>query len=112
MQIDIPEQKRIIKFYGEQAQTVIFCEECAELRQAISKNYRARSFPATFKERETARNNLTEEISDVLIIIKQLQELYDISDHDIETIIAQKYKRQEERINAEIHRRSYGREER
>ena len=41
----------------------------------------------SFKERETARNNLTEEISDVLIIIKQLQELYDISDHDIETII-------------------------
>ena len=112
MHIEIPELKRIIKFYGEQAQTVIFCEECAELIQAISKNYRARHFPATFNERENARNNLTEEISDVLMVIREIQELYDISDYDLQEVIAKKYKRQEERINAEINRRNCGREER
>ena len=37
MHIEIPELKRIIKFYGEQAQTVIFCEECVELIQLQDK---------------------------------------------------------------------------
>ena len=58
MVFNIPSQRHIIDFYGEQSQALIHAEECAELIQAISKNHRVRSNPATIYERELAHLNL------------------------------------------------------
>ena len=99
----IPDQTQIIKFYGEQNQSVVGMEECAELIQAISKVYRASTCAAMDK----ARLNLIEEVADVLICIQQLMEMYKIEEAEIQEIIDKKCKRQEERVNAEIKRQGY-----
>ena len=96
MKIEIPEQKKVISTYGPKAQTVIHCEECAELIQAISKMHRIRLAEADDKD---AYYNLVEEMADVLIIIAQLKEIYGISDSEIQKLVDFKCARQEARIN-------------
>ena len=58
-------------------------EECAELIQAISK----------MKRGIDAKDNLVEEIADVLICIEMLKQLYNVLDLDIESWIMQKQQR-------------------
>ena len=70
-------------------------EECAELAQAASKMRRAVN---TGNDTEAARYNLIEEAADVLICIRQMQELYGISDHDIQVMVDRKCRRQEARL--------------
>ncbi|GAA0102590.1 hypothetical protein UT300012_33050 [Paraclostridium bifermentans] len=53
--------------------TLIAMEECSELIQAISKAKRGK----------LNKNNLTEEIADVLICIHWLQKIYNITMEDI-----------------------------
>ena len=59
-----------IKHYGEEAQSIVCMEECAELIQAISKELRGKS----------DRMHLAEEIADVLICIEILKQIYGITD--------------------------------
>ena len=66
-------------------------EECSELIQAISKCKRYGCV-------DKYRDNLIEEIVDVLIIINELQLIYDISDNDIENIKNTKMDRMDYRI--------------
>ena len=63
---DIPDQMPVIKLYGEEVQHVVAMEECSELTQAISKNYRAQNLPNTCETRDKARLNLIEEAADVI----------------------------------------------
>ncbi|MBR3143255.1 MAG: hypothetical protein IKF09_08940 [Clostridiales bacterium] len=105
MKIEIPEQKKVISTYGPKAQTVIHCEECAELIQAISKMHRIRLAEADDKD---AYYNLVEEMADVLIIIAQLKEIYGISDSEIQKLVDFKCARQEARINESDRRVSAG----
>ena len=109
-QIEIPEQKTVIDCYGKDTQAIVHCEETAELIHAISKLYRVTNSPATYAERDNARLNLIEEIADTLISIKQMIEMYEISEQALQDVIDKKCKRQEERVNAELSRRNYGRE--
>ena len=109
-QLNIPEQKPVIDCYGKDTQAVVHCEETAELIHAISKLYRVTHAPATYSERDNARLNLIEEIADTLISIKQMIEMYEISEQTLQDVINTKCKRQEERINAELSRRNCGRE--
>lgn len=95
MWIDIPDQKKVIARYGADAQAMIHMEECAELIQAASKMRRAVN---TGSETDAAHYNLIEEAADVLICIKQMQEIYGITDHDIQIIVDRKCRRQEERL--------------
>lgn len=66
----------------------ISMEECSELIQAISKSKRGKS----------NKNNLTEEIADVLICIDWLKEIYQIEDSDLNNIKLFKQQRIEERL--------------
>jgi predicted house-cleaning noncanonical NTP pyrophosphatase (MazG superfamily) len=95
MWINVPEQKRVIARYGADAQAMIHAEELAELIQSVSKMRRAVN---TGSETDAARYNLIEEIADTLICIKQMQEIYGVSDHDIQVMVDRKCRRQEARL--------------
>lgn len=95
MWINVPEQKRVIARYGADAQAMIHAEELAELIQSVSKMRRAVN---TGSETDATRYNLIEEIADTLICIKQMQEIYGVSDHDIQVMVDRKCRRQEARL--------------
>ena len=95
MWISIPDQSKVITRYGADAQAMVHMEECAELIQAASKMRRV----TNAREDDTAaRFNLLEETADVLICIKQMQEMYGFTDHDIQQMVDKKCKRQEARL--------------
>ena len=96
MNVNIPRQGKVVGFYGEDAQSMVHCEECAELIQAISKMRRVRN---AGKDDCEAYYNLVEEIADVLICMEQMRVMYEISDHEIQGFIDKKCQRQEERMN-------------
>ena len=72
-----------INYYGEEIQSTVCMEECAELIQAISKAKRGK----------INQNNMTEEIADVLICIDILKQIYNITDPQIEDWVEYKQKR-------------------
>ena len=83
--------ERNIQYHGIEQETTIAMEDCSELIKAISK---CKRYGCVDKYRE----NLIEEIADVLIIINELQLIYDISDNDIENIKKYKIDRMDYRI--------------
>ena len=83
--------ERNIQYHGIEQETTIAMEECSELIQAISKCKR-------YGFVDKHRDNLIEEIADVLIIINELQLIYDISNDDIENIKKYKIDRMDYRI--------------
>lgn len=76
--------------YGIENQSTVCMEECAELIQAISKAKRGK----------IDKDNMTEEIADVLICIEMLKQMYGISSSDIDRWIGQKQAREVERMGA------------
>ena len=86
--------EKAIKHYGAKIQMGVACEESAELIQAISKCLR-------YKDDIEARNNLVEEIADVLIMIDQLKIIMNIKDYEIECYRRYKLDRLERRIENE-----------
>jgi NTP pyrophosphatase (non-canonical NTP hydrolase) len=80
---------RSILYYGEEKQSTVCMEECAELIQAISKAKRGK----------INRDNMIEEIADVLICIEMLKQMYMISDEKINKWIEKKQEREAERIS-------------
>ena len=83
--------ERNIKYNGVEQETTIAMEECSELIQAISK---CKRYGCINKYRE----NLIEEMTDVLIMIDELKMIYQISDVDISDIRQYKMNRQSYRI--------------
>lgn len=77
-----------IQHYGKNNQSTVCMEECAELIQAISKAKRGK----------INRDNMIEEIADVLICIEMLKQMYMISDEKINKWIEKKQAREAERI--------------
>ena len=95
MNVTVPDQTRVIRHYGPDAQALVHCEELGELIQSISKVRRA--------EREgwdhsAARVHLIEEMADGDICLEQLRELDDIRDWELQYEINRKCMRQEERM--------------
>lgn len=82
---------RIITRYGHWNQLVMMIEEMSELTKELCKNYRG----------VENKQEITEEIADVLVMIDQLKIMYDISDMHIDYIKMQKVKRTLERIEGE-----------
>jgi len=80
--------KNAIQKYGEKAQTIVAMEEMSELIKECSKAYRG----------ELNRKNMIEEIADVLIMIDQLKEIYNLTDYDINDIINMKLLRLNHRV--------------
>lgn len=89
-----------IQHYGKNNQSTVCMEECAELIQAISKAKRGK----------INRDNMIEEIADVLICIEMLKQMYMISDEKINKWIEKKQAREVKRISQnellQLHRQS------
>lgn len=78
-----------IRKYGKEIQSIVCMEECSELIQAVSKCLRGKP---------DATDNLAEEMADVTICLHMLQEMYGITDAQLEEWIARKTARQYERM--------------
>ncbi|NMM93915.1 hypothetical protein [Bifidobacterium oedipodis] len=75
--------------HGPTMMSVICMEENAELIQAISKMLRGKD----------ARANLVEEMADTQICHHLLQEMYGISDREVQEVIVQKTLREQQRMH-------------
>ena len=80
--------KKSIEHYGKDVQSTVCMEECAELIQAISKEKRGKS----------DKENLAEEMADVIICIEMLKQIYDITEDEIYSWVINKQERTIERI--------------
>lgn len=98
MKLNIQDQTNIIVHYGVSSQLGIAQEECAELIQAISKIARGKNNPDGYFE---LKDHLVEEMADVIVCINQLQQMFDISDKQLEMEINVKINRQLKRIENE-----------
>ena len=97
--INNQDQIDIIEHYGIDNQLGIHMEECAELIQAVSKLNRGwRANDDYFK----ARDQVAEEIADVIVCISQLQIILGLDDEDIEQIVKAKLRRQKGRMLTEM----------
>lgn len=93
--------KETMNRYGIERQSLVAMEELSELQKAISKlvrNPEEKTKPLEFKG---LRNNLIEEMADVIICMDQLKEYYKIKASDIQTIIDSKQARQRRRLEEE-----------
>lgn len=77
-----------VDHYGEEIQSTVCMEECAELIQAISKMIRRND-----ELSEEDYDHLEEEVADVLICIETLKQIYSIPDLNIKEWIDRKQKR-------------------
>ena len=75
---------RSILYYGEEKQSTVCMEECAELIQAISKMIRRNG------ELSEKDHDHLEEVADVLICIEMLKQMYMISEDKINKWIEKK----------------------
>ena len=87
-EVEYTDYRQAIK-YDKDLCTTIAMEECAELIQAISKAKRGK----------LDKDNLAEEIEDVMISLTWIQDIYDISDEDLIKWRKFKEKRIVERLN-------------
>lgn len=85
--------EKAISMYGKVYQSIIAMEECSELSQAISKCIRS--------PEEGARENLVEEMADVLICLGQLKSIYQVSDEELREWTECKLERLERRLSYE-----------
>ena len=83
--------KLMIEIFGEEHQLILVTEECAELIKEVTKHLRG----------EDNRANIIEEAADVLIMIRYLQLILNISDEDLNQMIEFKLNRTTERYKKE-----------
>ena len=74
---------RSLETYGNGIQLVVCMEELSELTQAISKEIQGKD----------NRNNVIEEMADVLICLEILKQVFEITDEDIDSWIKYKQER-------------------
>ena len=93
--------KETMNRYGIERQSLVAMEELSELQKAISKlvrNPEEKTKPLEFKG---LRNNLIEEMADVIICMDQLKEYYKVKTSEIQSIIDSKQARQRRRLEEE-----------
>lgn len=78
----------IIGFYGDIHQSMVAVEELSELQKELIKSFRGKA----------DIEHLTEELADVIFMLWQVQDIYSISDKDIDAVISKKCKRTVKRI--------------
>ena len=92
----------IINHYGIGNQLKYIHSEYYELDEAILKELEiAFNSEGDFGDKEAlrkAKKHITEEIADVMVMLKQFQYYYDIEEEHMEKIMREKIKRQLERI--------------
>ena len=101
VEIDARVNDETMDRYGIQNQSLVAMEELSELQKAVSKLVRypeERTKPFDFKG---LRNNLIEEMADVLICMDQPIEYYQIERSEIQEFIQAKQERQAKRLEEE-----------
>lgn len=101
VEIDARVNDETMDRYGIERQSLVAMEELSELQKAISKlvrNPEEKTKPLEFKG---LRNNLIEEMADVLICMDQLIEFYQIERPEIQELIQAKQERQAKRLEEE-----------
>lgn len=101
LEIDAGVNQETMDRYGIEKQSLVAMEELSELQKAISKlvrNPEEKTKPLEFKG---LKNNLIEEMADVLICMDQLIEFYHIQRLEIQDIIQAKQERQAKRLEEE-----------
>jgi NTP pyrophosphatase (non-canonical NTP hydrolase) len=101
VEIDARVNQETMDRYGIERQSLVAMEELSELQKAISKLVRypeEKTKPLEFKG---LRNNLIEEMADVLICMDQLIEYYQIERPEIQELIQAKQARQRRRLEEE-----------
>lgn len=81
--------KQAIDLYGEKAQKLMAIEEMSELTKEICKDFREK----------LNRENLIEEMADVLIMLDQMLLMYKISGDEIQRMRERKIERLKERMD-------------
>ena len=88
MSEEIEIMRAAIRKNGKAMQTVVAIEEMSELQKELSKFIRGKG----------NRENLIEEVADVLVMITQIQLMYHIPDDEVERIMHLKLNRLKERM--------------
>lgn len=88
MNEEIEIMRSAIRKNGKVMQTVVAIEEMSELQKELSKYIRGKG----------NRDNLIEEVADVLVMITQIQLMYYIPDDEVERIMHLKLNRLKERM--------------
>ena len=84
--------QKAINWYGADKQMLIAIEELSELQKAIVKWFR--------KPTEETKSNISEEMADVYVMLKQLEIMHK-NDTEVQKNIDYKIKRLQERIKKE-----------
>lgn len=94
---------KIINHYGIDKQLKYIHSEYFELDEAIidAEKFKPKSFTQLNINLEDYINHVTEELADVMVMLKQFQYYYGISDEEMEKIMNEKINRQLERIKDE-----------
>ena len=87
--------EKLIEKNGIERQSIVAMEECSELQKAISKALRYEQGDRFVADNQ--RENLIEEIADVLICIDQLKFMFSVEQSEIEEMKELKEKRTLER---------------
>ena len=83
--------EKAIEVYGADLQKQVAIEEMAELTKEICKDFRVKG----------NREHIIEEIADVLIMMSQLEIIYDIKTKELIDVTENKIKRLDERLKGE-----------
>ena len=91
MSEEIEIMRSAIRKNGKAMQTVVAIEEMSELQKELTKFIRGKG----------NRDNLIEEVADVLVMITQIQLMYHIPDDEVEKVMRLKLNRLKERMQDE-----------
>ena len=91
MDDEIEIMRSAIRKNGKAMQTVVAIEEMSELQKELTKFIRGKG----------NRENLIEEVADVLVMITQIKIMYHILDDDVEKVMHFKLNRLKERMQDE-----------
>lgn len=83
--------QKIIDYYGHRSQKEMLFEEFAELQKEVCKELRGKG----------NIQHIAEELSDVYVMLQQLQLIYGISDEKVELEVQMKIERTLDRIEGE-----------
>lgn len=83
--------ERAVEYYGVKNQLIVAIEELSELQKELCKCLR----------NQQSREHIVEELADVMIVIEQLREIFNIPEGELETYIGFKTARLLRRIDYE-----------
>lgn len=94
-----PEQviKKMLKKYGKDSQIDVCIEEMSELTKALIKERRTRLYNRENVFAEASKNDIKEELADVLFMCQYLCQIFDFTIEEISDIINEKALRTKQR---------------